>query len=57
MFHILYNDQLYKISAEFVGSIETKYIKLTDMLIPLSMALITDFNEDYLGISSETGDK
>ncbi|MBT3310837.1 MAG: YkgJ family cysteine cluster protein [Desulfobacteraceae bacterium] len=51
------HDQLYKISAMFAGSIKTKYTKLTDMLIPLSMALITDFNEEYLGISIEKGEK
>ena len=41
---------LYKISNDFVGSLNTKYTKMGDMLMPVSMALITDFDEDYLGI-------
>ena len=42
--------KLYEISNEFVRDIKTKYIKMADMLIPLSMAILTDFDEEYLGI-------
>lgn len=42
--------QLYEISAEFVASIDTKYKKMADMLVPLSMALLTEYNAEYLGI-------
>jgi len=42
--------KLYEISAELVKAIRSKYIKLADMLVPLSMALLTDYNEEYLGI-------
>ena len=42
--------KLYEISNEFVRDIKTKYVKMADMLIPLSMAILTDFDEEYLGI-------
>lgn len=44
--------KLYDISNEFVRDIKTKYVKMADMLIPLSMAILTDFDEEYLGIAS-----
>ncbi|MGD2268875.1 MAG: YkgJ family cysteine cluster protein [Desulfobacterales bacterium] len=42
--------QLQEITAEFLRDINTRYIKLVDMLIPPSMALLTVFDEEYLGI-------
>jgi len=44
--------KLYNISNEFVREIKTKYAKMADMLVPLSMAILTDFDEEYLGIAS-----
>jgi Fe-S-cluster containining protein len=44
--------KLYDISYEFVSGIKTKYVKMADMLVPLSMAILTDFNEEYLGITN-----
>jgi Fe-S-cluster containining protein len=44
--------RLYDISNEIVREIKTKYVKMAEMLIPLSMAILTDFNEEYLGIAS-----
>jgi hypothetical protein len=38
------------ISAEMVKTIKSKNIRMHEMLIPVSMALITDFNEEYLGV-------
>jgi len=51
--------KLYEISAEFVGQIKTKYIKMAEMLMPVSMAILTDYDEDYLGIkdSDESEEK
>jgi Fe-S-cluster containining protein len=43
--------KLYDISNELVRDIKTKYIKMADMLVPLSMAILTDFDEEYLGIA------
>jgi Fe-S-cluster containining protein len=45
--------KLYEISAEFVGQIRTRYVKMGDLLVPLSMAILTDYNEDYLGLVEE----
>ncbi len=42
--------ELQLLSAEFTASIKSKNIKMCEMLIPVSMALITDFNEGYLGV-------
>jgi len=44
--------KLYDISYEFVSEIKTKYVKMADMLVPLSMAILTDFDEEYLGIAN-----
>ena len=50
--------KLYEISAELVKEIKSGYVKMADMLVPLSMALLTDYNEEYLGISDkEAGTK
>ena len=45
--------KLFEISAEFVGKIKTKYIKMAEMLIPVSMAILTDYDQDYLGIKNQ----
>lgn len=45
------HEKLYQISNELVQSIKTRYVKMADMLVPLSMALITVYDDDYLGIS------
>lgn len=45
--------QLYEISDALVKSIPTRYKKLADMLVPLSMALLTTYNEEYLGVENE----
>jgi len=45
--------KLYEISAEFVGQIRTRYVKMADMLVPLSMAILTEYNEEYLGVVDE----
>lgn len=43
-------DRLMDISQRMVQSIPTQYIKLADVMVPLSMALMNEYNEDYLGI-------
>ncbi|MBF0389811.1 MAG: YkgJ family cysteine cluster protein [Desulfamplus sp.] len=42
--------QMQLISANMVKDIKAKNIKVCEMLIPVSMALITDFNEEFFGI-------
>jgi Fe-S-cluster containining protein len=43
-------NQLNIISKEFVNSIQSRYSKLGEILVPLSMALLTNYNDEYLGI-------
>ncbi|MFZ2921676.1 MAG: YkgJ family cysteine cluster protein, partial [Desulfosalsimonadaceae bacterium] len=50
------HDMLTVISAEFVQSIDSKHKKMGDLLVPLSMALVTDYDEAYLGLPSEKTD-
>ncbi len=47
------HSRLQQISADFVKEIKTEYIKLVDMLVPLSMALLAVYDEEYLGIKDE----
>ncbi len=51
--------KLFEISAEFVGHLRTRYVKMADMLVPLSMAILTVYDENYLGVvdENETLDK
>jgi Fe-S-cluster containining protein len=46
--------RLQQISADFVKEIKTEYIKLVDMLVPLSMALLEVYDEEYLGIKEDS---
>jgi len=45
--------QLQQISAELLRDIKSKNIKLVDLLVPLSSAMIMDFDEVFLGIAEE----
>lgn len=44
--------RLYEISFELVQDIKSAYPKLGEMLVPLSMALLTKYNEEYLGLKA-----
>lgn len=44
---------LFKISSELVQHIGSKYRGLAEMVVPLSMALLTVYDEEYLGIGSD----
>ena len=44
--------RLHDLSAELVRDLNSKYSGLADLLVPLSMALLTDYDEDYLGLKS-----
>lgn len=45
--------KLYEISHEIVQGIQSRYSKMADMLVPVSMAMLTDYNPEYLGIGDE----
>jgi Fe-S-cluster containining protein len=43
-------DRLIGIGRDMQKGIGSRYKELGDMLVPLSMALVTDYDEDYLGV-------
>ena len=47
------HNQLQQISAELIRDIKSRNVKLADLLVPLSMALIADYDDVYLGIGEE----
>jgi Fe-S-cluster containining protein len=47
------NTQLQQISMELIRDLKSRYVKLSDMLVPLSMALLTVYDDDYLGVGEE----
>ena len=47
------NKRLYEISFALAHDIKSRYPNLADVLMPLSMALLTDFTKEYLGVRSE----
>jgi Fe-S-cluster containining protein len=48
-------NKLYRLSERFARSIESKYARLSEMLVPLSMALLTEYDETYLGVATADG--
>ena len=47
------HNKLQQISAELLRDIQSKNIKLADLLVPLSSAVIMDFDDVFLGIAEE----
>lgn len=47
--------RLYEISNDLVAALGSRHIKMGDMLVPLSMALITSYDDTYLGVAPEEG--
>jgi Fe-S-cluster containining protein len=45
--------RLYEISFALAQYIKSRYPKLAEMLVPLSMALLTEYSEEYLGVKTE----
>ena len=46
--------RLYEISFALADHIKSRYAGLAEILVPLSMAVLTDYTEEYLGVKSET---
>ncbi len=42
--------RMLQLSAELAAAIESKYVRIGELLVPLSMALITVYDNEYLGI-------
>lgn len=49
--------KLHELSQEVVAVLRSTHVKMGDVLMPLSMALLTVFDEEYLGIPSEKKDE
>lgn len=47
------HNQLQQISAELLRDIKSRNIKLVDLLVPVSSAMIMDFDEVFLGVAEE----
>ncbi len=47
--------RLYDLSARLVADIGSRYPNLSEMLVPLSTALLTRYDDDYLGIGKDPG--
>lgn len=47
----LIHQRLYDISFALTNEIKSRYAQLAELLVPLSMALLTEYTEAYLGIS------
>jgi Fe-S-cluster containining protein len=47
------HNRLQQISAELLRDIKSRNVRLADTLVPLSMALISDYDDVYLGIAEE----
>ncbi len=43
-------NKLFELSAELVASIQSRYSRMGEMLVPLSMALLTEYDDVYLGV-------
>ena len=48
------HQRLYNISNDMVRAIQSKHVRMAEILMPVSMALLTDFNEEYLGIGDDS---
>ena len=46
-------DKLVALSQELVASIPTKLPLMAEMLVPVSFALVTDFDDEFLGLLTE----
>jgi len=49
----LIHKRLYDISAELVSALKSKHSKMAEILVPLSSALLTLYDNEYLGIGDD----
>jgi Fe-S-cluster containining protein len=48
--------RLYEISAALVEALKSKHATMAEIIVPVSMALITDYDEVYLGVEAPAGE-
>ncbi len=51
-----FQDRLMLMSHKFVASLPTSHVEMGDMLVPVSMALLTTYDKDFLGVKDESCD-
>lgn len=44
------HNKLFEISEELAEHINTRYVKLSELLMPVSMAVLTEFDKEFLGV-------
>jgi len=49
--------KLFEISSELTREIKSKHVKMAEILVPLSMAILTDYDDAYLGIGEKKSDE
>jgi Fe-S-cluster containining protein len=49
--------RLQELSAELIRDLKSRYVKLADILVPLSTALITEYDEIYFGLKEDPPDE
>lgn len=49
------HQKLAELSMELVAGLDTKYKQMADMLVPPSMALLTVYDDEYLGLHGPSG--
>lgn len=49
--------KLQEVSAELIRDMKSKHIKLVDLLVPLSMAILTEYNDEYFGFENNDDKK
>lgn len=50
------HQRLHQLSQELVVALRSTHVRMGEMLMPLSMALITVFDDEYLGIKKDEGE-
>ena len=48
----IFQKKLFELSEEVVRAVQSRYTRKAEMLVPLSMALLTEYDETYLGITA-----
>lgn len=51
------NRQLLQISTQLVAALKSRHVKMASILVPLSMALLTQYDDVYLGVGEEESEK
>ena len=48
-----FQNKLIELSKDLVIELQSKHVKMGELLVPVSMALLTTYDESYLGIKDK----